>query len=314
MPMSSITVSSLPALLSTSLPTRSPSPSRRGQKGHVDRDRLPSFYVVAAARDARSHCYFDTGFRRVVEAVASNGGVVWNAIRAPSIVLWCVLFSRLQTSKILCPTVVFANWEHHVQPYPWNVPQKPTGKSIDTTMDLKLAASTSTSDSPRFRLPLDKSSDKTHAPVRLGTVCVPVLVGSTPRRGVDAQLQLCNTTSCSGRRGPLSNVNTKVLGAYLCFLFHRKDVASALLFNPCTNTSTRHLSRGRQTLDLTADDDVNLALRRGCEIRLRLTVDRRNNSFGYVPVKDSLAACRLERCNITGDASVTETLIVCLKI
>ncbi|KAF8991907.1 hypothetical protein BDZ89DRAFT_1190186, partial [Hymenopellis radicata] len=64
------------ALLSTSLPTRSPSPSRRVQKGHVDvtvpRPRarfsplwLPSFYVVAAG-DALPHRHSNTGFRRVV--------------------------------------------------------------------------------------------------------------------------------------------------------------------------------------------------------------------------------------------------------
>ncbi|KAF9021802.1 hypothetical protein BDZ89DRAFT_1042559 [Hymenopellis radicata] len=190
-------------------------------------------------------------------------------------------------------------------------------QSIDATMDLKLAASTSTSDSPRFRLPLDKSNCLRNCLSRVNTKksFVTPLVRDAVGHSV-MQTQRCTLTAAlftsdgvhQQKKRPALTFNGNI------WLRAGRTSRLALLLNSCTNTSTRHLSRRRQTLDLTADDDVNLALRRGCEIRLRLTVDRRNNSFGYVPVQDSLAACRLERWNITGDASVTGNTNRFLKI
>ncbi|KAF9026561.1 hypothetical protein BDZ89DRAFT_1134751 [Hymenopellis radicata] len=194
--MSYITVSSLPALLSTSLPTRSPSPPRRVQKGHVDvtggappsspfLTALASFISSPLATPALI-AIRETGFRRVVEIVASNGG---GGCRMP-IRLEHRSLTHLSSGLHHWPNPPlkgfhFGNKSAALTDKPADaVPRpSPTGitrgmfvdllkepqklsyvfVSIDTTIDsgLKLAASASTSDWPRFRPPLDKSSDKT---------------------------------------------------------------------------------------------------------------------------------------------------------
>ncbi|KAF8992010.1 hypothetical protein BDZ89DRAFT_1151283 [Hymenopellis radicata] len=143
---------------------------------------LPLFYVVAA-RDARSHRHSNTGFRRVVEVVASNGGIVWNAIRA------LASFSGLHTCHRPTLPLTLGNESQALTDEPADaVP--PTGiaafgrtRGLFTyhgfpvyrhdygLLDLKLAASTSTYDSPRFRPPL--ASSLHDLPFGLGTVCVP---------------------------------------------------------------------------------------------------------------------------------------------
>ncbi|KAF9026557.1 hypothetical protein BDZ89DRAFT_1134741 [Hymenopellis radicata] len=271
--MSYITVSSLPALLSTSLPTRSPSPPRRVQKGHVDvtapRPRarfsplwLPLFSsplatpALIAIRETGlfvqdSAASLKLSRRTGVGGVECQYGLEHRSLTHLSSGLHHWPNPPLKGFHFGNKSAALTDKPADAVPRPsptgitrgmfvdlLKEPQKlsyvfvvmldlPWLSSPSTrlsTLDWKLAASASTSDWPRFRPPLDKS-----------TVFTDLLATSTESFG-----SVPVNNSLASRRLPVIHETAGklmalrvwlyrhlvLLGADLYFRFHRKDVAS----------------------------------------------------------------------------------------